>query len=62
VQQKRIAILGAGTMGASTAVMLARRRFLVEIFDLASQPFSGASRWNEGKIHLGSCITLIHRF
>jgi len=25
----------------------------VSLFDAAAQPFSGASRWNEGKIHLG---------
>lgn len=53
MKQKRIAILGAGIMGMSTALMLARRGMAVEIFDLESQPFAGASRWNEGKIHLG---------
>jgi hypothetical protein len=25
----------------------------VSIFDMAGQPFTAASRWNEGKIHLG---------
>ncbi len=40
-------------MGASTALLLARRGVSVEIFDSEREPFFGASRWNEGKIHLG---------
>jgi glycine/D-amino acid oxidase-like deaminating enzyme len=40
-------------MGASTALHLARRGRHVTLFDRAAEPFSGASRWNEGKIHLG---------
>jgi hypothetical protein len=40
-------------MGASLALFLARRGCRVELFDSASAPLSGASRWNEGKIHLG---------
>src|SRR3954471_22307644 len=49
----RIAVLGAGIMGVCTALYLARRGHAVTLFDAAEQPFSGASRWNEGKIHLG---------
>lgn len=49
----RIAVLGAGIMGSSTALFLARRGVDVTLFDAASRPFSAASRWNEGKIHLG---------
>ena len=49
----RIAILGAGIMGCSTAIFLARKGIEVSVFDMAEQPFSAASRWNEGKIHLG---------
>jgi hypothetical protein len=49
----RIAILGAGMMGASTALFLARGGAHVTLFDAASIPLAGASRWNEGKIHLG---------
>src|SRR6478735_3018933 len=30
-----------------------RRGARVTLIDQASAPFSGASRWNEGKIHLG---------
>lgn len=40
-------------MGASTALMLARAGRPVVLFDAAAEPFCGASRWNEGKIHLG---------
>lgn len=40
-------------MGSSLALHLARRGVAVTLFDEAAVPFSGASRWNEGKIHLG---------
>jgi glycine/D-amino acid oxidase-like deaminating enzyme len=49
----RVAILGAGIMGASLALNLARRGREVVLFDRADAPVTGASRWNEGKIHLG---------
>lgn len=49
----RVAVLGAGIMGCCTALMLARRGCTVTLIDKASAPMSGASRWNEGKIHLG---------
>lgn len=51
--EKRIAVLGAGIMGSSAALFLARRGHAVTLFDAEGAPFSGASRWNEGKIHLG---------
>lgn len=50
---KRVAVLGAGVMGASVAIFLARRGFAVTLIDAAAEPVSCASRWNEGKIHLG---------
>jgi hypothetical protein len=50
---KHVAVLGAGIMGSAVALFLARCRVRVTLFDAANQPFSGASRWNEGKIHLG---------
>lgn len=40
-------------MGCSLALYLARRGAKVSLFDAAPQPFTAASRWNEGKIHLG---------
>jgi len=46
-------VLGAGIMGSSTALHLARLGVHVTLFDREHAPFRGASRWNEGKIHLG---------
>ncbi|GAC1341190.1 MAG: hypothetical protein NVSMB20_17320 [Bradyrhizobium sp.] len=40
-------------MGCSLALFLARNRSHVSLFEEAAEPFTGASRWNEGKIHLG---------
>lgn len=51
--ERSVAILGAGIMGCSTALYLARAGIGVTLFDQAPNPFRGASRWNEGKIHLG---------
>lgn len=48
-----VAVLGAGIMGCATSLFLARRGVRVTLFDAAAAPFTGASRWNEGKIHLG---------
>ena len=47
------AVLGAGIMGCATALWLARRGDRVTLIDAGDRPFTGASRWNEGKIHLG---------
>jgi len=52
-RSRRIAVLGAGIMGSSTALYLARRGARVTLFDRLGEPMSSASRWNEGKIHLG---------
>ncbi|HEU5143746.1 MAG TPA: FAD-dependent oxidoreductase [Dermatophilaceae bacterium] len=49
----RVAVLGAGVMGSSLAIFLARRGVEVVLVDRADEPVSGSSRWNEGKIHLG---------
>ncbi len=49
----RIAVLGAGIMGSCLSLFLARGGATVSLFDAATEPFAGASRWNEGKIHLG---------
>ena len=48
-----MAILGAGIMGSSLALFLARRKIQVSLFDKEQTPIACASRWNEGKIHLG---------
>ena len=52
-RELRVGILGAGIMDCSLALLLARRGVRVTLIDQALAPFSGASRWNEGKIHLG---------
>jgi glycine/D-amino acid oxidase-like deaminating enzyme len=49
----RVAILGSGIMGSSVALALAARGVGTTLFEAAARPFQGASRWNEGKIHLG---------
>src|SRR5205814_3795018 len=49
----RIAILGGGMLGTCTALELARRGRRSTLFDGQSALLQGASRWNEGKIHLG---------
>lgn len=52
-RRPHVAVLGAGILGSSAALHLVRRGATVTLFDRAPAPFSGASRWNEGKIHLG---------
>lgn len=51
--RRRVAVLGAGIMGSSLALLLARRGTDVVLVDRAAAPLEGSSRWNEGKIHLG---------
>jgi glycine/D-amino acid oxidase-like deaminating enzyme len=50
---RSVAVLGAGIMGTSSALHLAARGASVTVFEQSAVPFDGASRWNEGKIHLG---------
>lgn len=52
-KRQSVAVLGAGIMGSSIALFLARQGIPVHLIDKADAPFTGASRWNEGKIHLG---------
>ena len=49
----KIAVLGSGIMGSSLALFLARQKRQIDMFEQTSIPFKGASRYNEGKIHLG---------
>jgi glycine/D-amino acid oxidase-like deaminating enzyme len=49
----RIAILGGGMLGTCTALELARRGRRSTLYEGQSSLLQGASRWNEGKIHLG---------
>jgi glycine/D-amino acid oxidase-like deaminating enzyme len=39
--------------GVSTAIFLARRGYDVTLYEEMDDALSGASRWNEGRIHLG---------
>lgn len=50
---RRIAILGAGILGATLALLLVRRGHDVTLFDKRDEPVAGASHWHEGRIHLG---------
>ncbi len=50
---QRVAVLGAGILGTCLAITLARSGLRVLLVDEAPAPLAGASRWNEGKIHLG---------
>lgn len=49
----RVAVLGAGIAGSCLAIELARRGADVTLVDRRSSPMAEASRFNEGKIHLG---------
>ena len=51
--ERRVAVLGGGMLGACTALELARRGQRVTLIEGADRILEGASRWNEGKIHLG---------
>lgn len=52
-RERRIAVLGAGMLGSSLAILLARNGFRVTLFEGSDRPLNRAGRWNEGKIHLG---------
>ena len=47
------AVLGGGIMGSCIALELARRGIRSVMFEEQADIFNAASRWNEGKIHLG---------
>lgn len=48
-----VGILGAGIAGCCLALELAQRGYSVDLIDLANEPVTGASLYNEGKLHLG---------
>ncbi len=48
-----VAVLGAGLAGCGVALELANRGRQVVLFDRRQAPMQEASRWCEGKIHLG---------
>jgi glycine/D-amino acid oxidase-like deaminating enzyme len=53
VTERRVAILGGGMLGVCTALELAARGQRVTLIEGMPEILQGASRWNEGKIHLG---------
>ncbi|TDQ16945.1 FAD dependent oxidoreductase [Algoriphagus boseongensis] len=58
MKNKRIAILGAGGLGACTALELAQRGYSIDLYEKHSEPIRKASFVNEGKIHLGFIYAL----
>jgi hypothetical protein len=62
LKNQRIAILGAGGLGACSALELAERGFEVDLYEAHSQPLRKATYVNEGKIHLGFIYALDHDF
>ncbi len=49
----QVIVLGSGIAGCLTACRLADDGYEVTLVDRHQEPMSAASRWNEGKIHLG---------
>lgn len=52
-KERKIAVLGAGGLGACLSLELAQRGYQVDLFEEHSEPVRKASFVNEGKIHLG---------
>jgi glycine/D-amino acid oxidase-like deaminating enzyme len=50
---KKVAVLGAGIQGSCAALAFRETGIKVDLFDKEAVPVSRASRWNEGKLHLG---------
>ena len=53
----QVAILGGGVSGCLTACLLSDEGYDVSLVDRNERLMSAASRWNEGKIHLGFTYT-----
>lgn len=49
----RVAIVGAGLQGCCAAIALAQAGWRVSLLEANAAPMGEASRWNEGKLHLG---------
>lgn len=54
----RIAVVGGGIVGCTTALLLADHGYSVDLFEREAELWSGASRAGEGKIHLGPIFAL----
>lgn len=49
----KVAVIGAGIAGCCAALALAERGQHCVLIDAQARPMQEASRWNEGKLHLG---------
>ncbi len=61
-KNQRIAILGAGGLGACVALELSNRGFKVDLYEEHSAPLKKASYANEGKVHVGFIYAMDHSF
>ena len=59
---RKIAVLGAGGLGACLALELSQRGYQVDLYEEHSEPIKKASFVNEGKIHLGFIYAMDKEF
>jgi hypothetical protein len=50
---RRVAVVGAGFFGGMIALILARRGYLVDLYDREVEVMAGASRYNHNRLHRG---------
>lgn len=62
MKHKKIAILGAGGLGACTALELSQRGYQVDLFEEYHLPLRKASYANEGKVHVGFIYAMDRSF
>jgi 2-polyprenyl-6-methoxyphenol hydroxylase-like FAD-dependent oxidoreductase len=62
LNHKKIAILGAGGLGACTALELSLRGYQVDLFEEHHLPLRKASYANEGKVHVGFIYAMDRSF
>jgi len=61
-KNQRIAILGAGGLGACAALELSQRGYTIDLYEEHSAPIQKASYANEGKIHVGFIYAMDRSF
>lgn len=61
-KNQRIAILGAGGLGACAALELSKRGYKVDLYEEHSAPIKKASYANEGKVHVGFIYAMDRSF
>ena len=55
---RRVAVVGGGVLGVTTALLLAEGGTAVTLFERQPLLWSGATAANEGKVHLGPVYAL----